>query len=240
MPDGFAQLASQTTVVASANSVVYGGSVLLDISAISLSPSYLNLTTAPLYTAYIYGGELDASITIILYPQYGKAHAFFLASRAVIWHDERLLDTPMVVRSFALIIMTETHRREDHACDVHESLCVPMPACCSKLCTHLSSKETVHALYDAHNATLTRVTHACADVNGDIAATGTYELNTTDLSGCAGGTFVISAVFSDIIEWFGDSTGTATLVVQPTCPPVRPCMLRFFQTASMQVPYHAA
>ena len=70
---------------------------------------------------------------------------------------------------------------------------------------------------------LIRAVHACTDIDGDNTATGTYELNTTELSGCTGGTFVISAVFYDSSELIGDSTGTVTLIVQPNCPPVRPC-----------------
>jgi hypothetical protein len=80
----------------------------------------------------------------------------------------------------------------------------------------------------------TRVVHACAVIDGDNTANGTYELNTTDLSGCAGGTFVVTAVFMDSSELFGNSAGTTTIVVQPNCPPVRPCALCFFETACMQ------
>ena len=75
------QSASQTTVVASATTVVYGDSVLLDITAVSLNPAYLNLTTNPDYFAFIYGGYLDTGITIPLYPQFSKQKSNFLSGQ---------------------------------------------------------------------------------------------------------------------------------------------------------------
>ena len=73
--------------------------------------------------------------------------------------------------------------------------------------------------------------HACADGGGEYIAVGTYELNTTDLCSCAGGTFVITAVFSDDSEgeYFGDSAATTNITVLPGCPPVEP--LRFVPLA---------
>ena len=49
--------------------MVYGGSVQLDITASSLNPTFLNLTTAPVYYAFIYGGDLDTGVTIPLYSE---------------------------------------------------------------------------------------------------------------------------------------------------------------------------
>lgn len=57
-------------MVASANTVKYGDSVLLNITAVSLNPGWDNLTTGPLYFANILGGNLDAGINILLFPQY--------------------------------------------------------------------------------------------------------------------------------------------------------------------------
>ena len=70
--------------------------------------------------------------------------------------------------------------------------------------------------------------HACAainiDINGENTAFGTYELDTADLCNCTGGTFTITAVFSDDSEgeFFGNSAGTTNVTVLPNCPPVRP------------------
>ena len=80
---------------------------------------------------------------------------------------------------------------------------------------------------------LMRSRRACAGIDGGNTVFGTYVLNTTDLTGCGGGTFVITAVFSDENpgEFFGDSAGTTTITVLPNCP-VRPC-------ASCPVAQHA-
>lgn len=68
-----AQSATQTTVEASpSTTVVYGESVVLDITAVSLNAAYLNLTDAPYYDAYIFGGDLDMGVTVPLYSQYGS------------------------------------------------------------------------------------------------------------------------------------------------------------------------
>jgi hypothetical protein len=63
-------------VVASPNSVIYGSSVVLTITSASLNPSFDNLTTKAFYTAYIYGGGLDAGVTIPLYSEHPCPHAF--------------------------------------------------------------------------------------------------------------------------------------------------------------------
>lgn len=76
-----------------------------------------------------------------------------------------------------------------------------------------------------HACMLMKLRRACAGIDGGNTVAGVYELNTTDLTGCSGGSFVITAVFSDENpgEVFGDSAGTTTITVRPYCPPVRPC-----------------
>lgn len=49
-------------MTASPTTVKYGDSVLLDITAVSLNPTYDNITMYPWY--YIYGGDLDMDISV--------------------------------------------------------------------------------------------------------------------------------------------------------------------------------
>ena len=195
-------------MVASATTLIYGSSVLLDITAISLNAAYVNLSSDAVYTAYIYGGDLEAGLTTQLYSQYS---ADTLPPCQVLLCDGSLLPEKPVP-----------------ACVAH---CLPLAwnqkiwclqLVCLKACVrHLAG--TVHAADPMHIALCINWCLACAALDGNNTAVGSYELNTTDLCGCAGGTFVISAVFTDQSEFFGDSTGTVTIVVQPNCPPVRPC-----------------
>ena len=64
----FVQGGTQTFVDVSNTTPTYGSSVLLNISAFSANNFLISLSKDVIYTAYIYGGDLPAGLTIQLYP----------------------------------------------------------------------------------------------------------------------------------------------------------------------------
>ena len=68
------QSSTYTSVAAENTTLTYGSSVRLDISAVSANAAYVNLSSSLIYTAYIYGGDLNDGLSIQLFPQYSELH----------------------------------------------------------------------------------------------------------------------------------------------------------------------
>ena len=205
--------------MATASTVTWGGSVWLDISAVSLNAANVNLSSHAVYTAYLYGGDLNDGLTTQLFPQYCK-------------------DTPSPSCEIPFCRGSMGPAPPARACSAIFLLLAavqtmsPLRLLCLEACMCYTTT-FLHAPDTARNTMLSLLLDACAAVDGDNTAVGTYLLNTTDLSSCLGGTFVITAVFSDDSEFFGDSAGNTTITVLPNCPLVRPPHIAPSSTACM-------
>ena len=75
------QSTTQTNIVAENTTLTYGGTVLLNISAGSVNYLYISLSPVRpvIYTAYIYGGDLPAGLSIQLYPSESETPFLLIA-----------------------------------------------------------------------------------------------------------------------------------------------------------------